>query len=126
MRLDECRRDPSPTFLIWNVCYEFLRVTIHPRVLESPWLPWDAYRFISELLESPGFTRLVASGPHAEVLEQTMAELSGLQGNLMFDLHTAVLMREHGISRVCTCDADFKKFPFLTVVDPLRAGDERP
>ena len=33
-------------------------------------------------------------------------------------------MREHGISRICTRDADFHRFPFLTVVDPvLRDGD---
>jgi predicted nucleic acid-binding protein len=36
------------------------------------------------------------------------------------DLHTAVLMREHGISRIVTRDADFRRFRFLDVVDPLR------
>ena len=34
-------------------------------------------------------------------------------------VHAAVLMREHGISRICTRDADFRRFPFLTVLDPL-------
>ena len=37
----------------------------------------------------------------------------------MHDLHTAVLMREHSISRICTPDQDFRQFPFLDVVDPL-------
>ncbi len=41
------------------------------------------------------------------------------RGNLAHDLHTTVLMREHGISRICTRDTDFRRFPFLTVVDPL-------
>ena len=31
-------------------------------------------------------------------------------------------MREHGISRICTRDTDFRRFPFLTVVDPLSAS----
>jgi len=44
----------------------------------------------------------------------------------MHDLHTAVLMREHGISRICTRDTDFLKFPFLTVVDPLQQRTSRP
>ena len=35
-RLEEARRDASPSFLTWNVCYEFLRVTTHHRVLRSP------------------------------------------------------------------------------------------
>ena len=56
---------------------------------------------------------------HAAVLEQTLSELSDLRGNVMHDLHTAVLMREHGVSRICTLDSDFHRFPFLTVVDPL-------
>jgi len=29
-------------------------------------------------------------------------------------------MREHGIHRVVTRDADFHRFPFLEVTDPLR------
>ena len=37
----------------------------------------------------------------------------------MHDLHTAVLMRENGMSRTCTRDSEFRRFPFLTVVDPL-------
>jgi predicted nucleic acid-binding protein len=27
-------------------------------------------------------------------------------------------MREHGIRRICTRDADFHRFPFLEVIDP--------
>jgi predicted nucleic acid-binding protein len=29
-------------------------------------------------------------------------------------------MREHGISRICTREAEFHKFSFITVIDPLR------
>jgi predicted nucleic acid-binding protein len=28
-------------------------------------------------------------------------------------------MREHGVRRICTRDADFSRFPFLEVIDPL-------
>ena len=118
-RLGDALRDPSPAFLTWSVCYEFLRVTTHPRVLQSPWRPREACRFIADLLASTGFEVLVATPRHRTVLAQTISEVSDLRGNLMHDLHTAVLMREHGISRICTRDAHFRRFPFLTVVDPL-------
>ena len=62
----------------------------------------------------------MATPRHAAVLVQTLNELPDVSGNLFHDLHTAVLMREHGISRICTRDTDFQRFPFLTVVDPLR------
>jgi uncharacterized protein len=42
-----------------------------------------------------------------------------LRGNLTHDFHTAVLTREHGIARIYTRDADFHRFPWVQVVDPL-------
>lgn len=35
--LEESRSDPSPAFLTWNICYEFLRLTTHPQTFRSPW-----------------------------------------------------------------------------------------
>ena len=52
------------------------------------------------------------------VLSQTLAEFPDTRANGMHDLHTVVLMREHGISRICTMDSVFRRFPFLTVVGP--------
>jgi predicted nucleic acid-binding protein len=48
-----------------------------------------------------------------------IAELPWLSGNVIHDAHTAILMREHGTLRICTRDADFHRFSFLEVVDPL-------
>lgn len=118
--IEEARRDPSPAFLTWNICYEFLRVTTHRRVFRSPWTPAEARGFIGAMLSSPGISLLLATPRHAAVLEHTVAELPDVRGNQMHDLHTAVLMREHGVSRICTRDTGFHRFPFLTVVDPLR------
>lgn len=117
--LGEARKDPSPTFLTWSVCYEFLRVTTHPRALESPWSPKEAHRYLSDLLASPGLELLIATPRHTAVLARTISELPHLRGNLVHDLHTAVLMREHGVSRICTRDSDFRHFPFLTIIDPV-------
>ena len=117
--LEEARRDPAPTYLTWNVCYEFLRVSTHLRVSRSPMTGKADVNFILSLLNSPGFQMLVATPRHAAVLAKTLRELPDLRGSVMHDLHTAVLMREHGISWVCTCDRDFHRFPFVTVVDPL-------
>lgn len=118
-RLEAARQDSSRAFLTWGICYEFLRVSTHPRVLQSPWKPDDAWRLIAELLTSPAFDLLVATPRHAAVLARTLEELPELCGNVMHDVHTAVLMREHGVSRICTRDLHFRHFPFLTVIDPL-------
>ena len=119
-RVVQAREGSSPAFVTWSICYEFLRVTIHPRVSLSPRTPREAWGFLETLLASPTFALLMATERHAAVLAQTLAEMPDMRGNLFHDLHIAVLMREHGVSRICTRDTDFHRFPFLTVVDPLQ------
>jgi len=118
--LERWRRQPAPVFLTWSICYEFLRVTSHPRVFQRPWSVTESWRFLDALLASPGMALLEATARHAAVLEQTLMELPELGGNQVHDLHIAVLMREHGVSRIYTRDTDFHRFGFLTVLDPLR------
>ena len=117
--LIQAREDPSPAYLTWNVCYEFLRVLTDLRAHPEPRTPEDAWNFLTGLLDSPGFSLLTPTTRHTAVLGRTLAELPTIRGLRMHDLHTAVLMREHGISRICTRDRDFRRFPFLEVVDPL-------
>ena len=119
-RVVQAREGSSPAFVTWSLCYEFLRVTTHPRVSLSPRTPREAWGFLEMLLASPTFDLLMATERHAAVLAQTLAEMPDMRGNLFHDLPIAVLMREHGVSRICTRDTDFHRFPFLTVVDPLQ------
>ena len=121
-RLEAWRRSPDPWFLTWGIVYEFLRVTTHPRVLARPWSAAEAWSFVEALLASPGLDLLVPTDRHAVIASRTLGEVAGIRGNLVHDTHTAVLMREHGIRRIVTRDADFHRFPFLEVVDPLEAA----
>lgn len=117
--LESQRRRPDAWYTTWPVIYEFLRVTTHPRVMRKPWRIKQAWEFVSALLVSPGLGVLVATQRHAEVANQVFSELPHLTGNLLHDAHTAILMREHGIRRICTRDTDFHRFPFLEVMDPV-------
>jgi uncharacterized protein len=118
--IEDARTQPAPWFLTWGICYEFLRVSTHPRVYTRPWSPARARQFLDALLASSGLTLLTPTPRHASVLRQCLDEMPETRGNLMHDLHTAVLMREHGVSRIVTRDADFHRFDFLDVIDPLR------
>jgi predicted nucleic acid-binding protein len=81
----------------------------------------QAAGFLAALQASPGLGFLVPTDRHARVLAEVVAEVPGLAGNIIHDTQTAVLMREHGIRRICTRDTDFHRFPFLEPVDPLTA-----
>ena len=117
--LETWRRQSGAWYLTWNILYEFMRVTSHPRVMRNPWSGKDAWRFVAALLESPGLDVLVPTERHAAVAAQVFAEVPQLGGNLVHDAHTAILMREHGIRRIVTRDTDLHRFPFLEILDPL-------
>jgi uncharacterized protein len=109
---------PDAWYVTWSILYEFMRVTTHSRVMRQPWNAGQAMSFVSTLLASPGLGVLVATERHADVAAQVVGELPWLSGNLIHDAHTAILMREHGVSRICTRDADFHRFPFVEVFEP--------
>ena len=116
--IEEQRNRPDAWYVTWPILYEFMRVTTHPRVMRKPWSVAGAWSFVSTLLRSPGLGVLVPTERHAAVAAQVIEELPWLSGNLVHDTHTAVLMREHGVARICTRDADFRRFGFLEVVEP--------
>jgi toxin-antitoxin system PIN domain toxin len=119
--LQRQRARPDAWYTTWPIVYEFLRVTTHPRVMRRPWSLPSAWEFIAALLSSPGFAVLLPTQRHAEITEEVIAEMPHLAGNLLHDTHTAILMREHGVARICTRDTDFNQFSFLDVIDPLRS-----
>ena len=119
-RIAEASNIPSSGFLTWNICYEFFRVVTHSRVSTDPWSLEQAQEYIAGLLAAPGFELLLPTTSHLSVLAQTAAEVPSISGSRVHDLHTAVLMREHGVSQICTMDSDFRRFPFIEVVDPTQ------
>jgi len=117
--LDRWRAQHGAWYLTWGNCYEFLRVVTHPRVLRKPWTGPAAGEFLAAVLQSPGLSMLTPTDRHAAVLAEVMSAVPMITGNLWHDAETAVLMREHGIRRICTRDTDFSRFPFVEIVDPL-------
>ena len=105
-------------FITWAILYEFLRVTIHPRVMRRPWNVREAWVFVQALLTSPGLSALVPTQA-ARMLLSGFSRISSPDRNLLHDTHTAILLREHGIRQICTRDTDFHRFHFLEMLDPL-------
>jgi predicted nucleic acid-binding protein len=108
--------------MTWGVCYEFLRVITHPKVLRVPWSSAAAVEFLEAVQAAPALSMLVPTERHGSVLDEVTSMVPRISGNLWHDTETAVLMREHGIRRICTRDMDFHRFPFLEPVDPLVAA----
>ncbi|HSM50067.1 MAG TPA: TA system VapC family ribonuclease toxin [Thermoanaerobaculia bacterium] len=116
------RAGAAPWFLTWPILYELLRVLTHPRALAEPLAPAAAWEVVERLLDSPSLQLLAPTPRHAALLAATLREVPLLRGSILHDVHTAVLLREHGVRRILTRDTGFHRFPFLEVVDPLAAG----
>ncbi len=119
--LEGWRRQATPWYVTWSVAYEFLRVITHAQALQRPFTAAAAWEFLDSVLAAPSVRVLIATGQHRQVLREILREMPHLTGNLFHDAHIAALMREHGVRTIVTRDADFYRFPFLEVVDPLAA-----
>ena len=117
--LQEQLKSRNPWCTTWPILYEFLRVSTHSRVFPKPLKPGQALDFIANLASRDEVAMLGATGRHLEVLESVAGGLGHPSGNLFHDIHTATLMREHGVREIITADTDFLQFSFLRVTNPL-------
>lgn len=114
-------RTADPWYVTDGILYEFLRVSTHPKVFPSP-LAWrEALAFLRPLVDADNVHVLHASDGHWALLDEVLGGLVHPGGNLFFDVRTAVLMREHGVRRIYTTDADFLQFAGIESINPLRA-----
>ncbi|MBI1948929.1 MAG: PIN domain-containing protein [Deltaproteobacteria bacterium] len=118
--LERLRAQRAPWFTTWGILYEVLRVSTHPRVFTEPLAPSKAWSFVESILASPGLQILTHTERHAAVAAEVLKD-ADVRGNAYFDAQVAVLMREHGVSRILTRDVGFHRFRFLDVIDPLVA-----
>lgn len=117
--LEQWRAGSAAWFLTWGICYEFLRVVTHQRVLRRPWSAPAATGFLEAVWASPGLGILMPTDRHRTILRDVVRDVPALVGNIWHDAETASLMREHGIRRICTRDTGFHRFPFVEPVDPM-------
>jgi toxin-antitoxin system PIN domain toxin len=103
--------------LPWNVVLAFLRLTTRAGVFQHPLTVESAFALVDDWLRQPVVVTL-EPGPHHLRLLRDLAFALGLAGNLTSDAHLAALAIEHG-AELCSCDADFARFPGLHWRNPL-------
>lgn len=107
-------------YLTEGIVYEFLRAATHPKVFSAPLTAEEALSFVDALIRRDNVHVLTAGPAHWSILTGVLAELGHPSGNLMFDIRTVVLMREHGVGRIYSTDTDFLQFDGIEVVNPIR------
>jgi len=102
----------------WNVILAFVRLTTRPGLFRNALSPERAFDLVAAWLDQPSAT-VVNPGPrHLAILRDLLTSL-GTGGNLTSDAHLAALAIEQN-AELCSCDADFARFPGLHWRNPLR------
>ena len=116
--LEERASDHDVFCLPWATLMPYVRISTHPSIFAEPLAPAEALDNVEALMRLP---RIRAIGEGDGFLAGYRQATEGVvaRGNLVPDAHLATLLRQHGVRRLYTNDADFRKFPFLEVRDPF-------
>ena len=110
--------DPDLMCLTWPTLFSYMRISTHPRIFARPLSPEEALRNVETLLSLPRVRVLTEGDEFLPVYRNVLSRLP-VRGNLVPDAHLAALLLQHGITRIYTKDADFRKFDFLEVKIPF-------
>jgi uncharacterized protein len=102
----------------WVVLLAVLRLTTKSAVFTSPLTPGEAFDVVDGWLAQPCAVLVHPTPRHASLLRGLVSS-AGTAGNLTTDAHLAALSLEYGAT-VCSYDADFSRFPGISVVTPER------
>lgn len=101
---------------------ECLRLLTHPRVFPKPLTLGRAVSVLGALLDFHKIRVLDESTDWWKSLTEIEGEIPGLRGNEVFDARIALCLRSHGVRRLLTRDADFRKYGFLKIVNAAKRG----
>ena len=98
---------------------EILRLLTHPKVFENPLKTSKAVQALVDLIDEFNIRILDEDVDWWRVLPEIEKEIPGLKGNEVFDARIAICLKQHGVKRIFTWDADFKKYSFLSAINLL-------
>ena len=116
--LAEIEEGDELVYIFWPVAFGYIRIATNPRAFRSPLTPAAAMSNIERLLALPNVR---TGGEDAGFLARFRQVTAGLvvRGDLVSDAHIVALMKQFGVSAICTHDRDFRKFAGIRIVDPF-------
>ncbi len=115
---ESCLSGNRTVGLPWIVMLGYIRLMTNRTVLAYPLSPADAIEHVRSWLTRPQ-AQILQTGPrHLDILAGLMAEASA-SGKLSTDAHLAALAIENQ-AQLHSNDADFRRFPGLRWINPLR------
>ena len=108
----------DPLFLCWEVIHAFLRTSTSPGIFPDPLSPNKSAEWIQSILDLPGVSTLSPSQESWLILRRELQEIP-VRGRLLTDAVIASQLEAAGVRHLYSADADFRKFLWLKVINPL-------
>lgn len=119
--LRQCLEEKDLWYMSWGIIYEYLRVVTHPYLFSGETISLTkALENVEKFCGAPNLEIIQETSMHQALLREGSNNLLPLRGNLLHDVHTIILMREHDIKKIYTADTDFHRFPGVEVVNPVK------
>lgn len=115
--LEQCLSGEEPLALCWVVILAVMRICTNARLFPGAISTEQAVAVIQAWLDHPAVVLLQPGPHHWDILSGLLRQV-GTAGNLTMDAHLAALALEHE-GTVHSCDADFRRFPGLRLINPL-------
>lgn len=116
--LKGCAAGPEVLCFAWPTLFAYMRLATHPAIFSSPLSPDDTEANVDSLLAIPHVRVLSEKEGFWDVYRDVTRSLA-VRGNDVPDAHLAALLRQHDVPTLYTNDRDFRKYPFLKVVNPF-------
>jgi toxin-antitoxin system PIN domain toxin len=116
---EEALNGPRRVGIPWASCTAFLRIATHPRAMEQPLRPAEAWELVEQWLGAPAVWVPSPGRGYAEIFGRLVRDLD-LRANLVPDAAMAALCIEHGLEMV-SADSDFARFAEISWVNPVAA-----
>ncbi|MBI4859034.1 MAG: PIN domain-containing protein [Candidatus Riflebacteria bacterium] len=113
-----CIEGPEVIGMAWVTIVSYVRIATHPSIFSSPMSHEEALSNVDSFMRQPQVRLLSEQDGFWETYREVTSGLP-VRGNQVPDAHLAALLKQHGIVTLYTCDADFYRFRFLDVRNPL-------
>jgi toxin-antitoxin system PIN domain toxin len=117
--LEDRLSTPEPFAFAWQTISAFLRIATSRALFTAPLAASEGAAIVSSWLERP-MVYVLEPGPRFWGIASPLIASSNSRGPLVPDALLAALAIEHGAT-LATHDADFRRFPGLSLVDPIAA-----
>lgn len=115
------RDDPELCCVAWPTLMGYIRIVTHPGVLRTPLAPDEALANVEAVLRFPRVLVVTESDGFIRAYQEvTKGQI--VRGKLVPDAHLATILFQHGVRTLYTNDSDYRRFPFLRVVNPFAAA----